>query len=113
MNNLLAVFWVQNKTTGEVLQSGTVDELTSSLNDRTENETQVNIYPNPANDVVNVVSNKEFTKLKVFNLLGQVIFSKEVKTKELSINTTHLNPGLYIVQLQTPDGIINRKISIK
>ncbi|OQA92212.1 MAG: hypothetical protein BWY27_00375 [Bacteroidetes bacterium ADurb.Bin234] len=112
-DNLLAVFWVQNYTTGEVLQSGTVDELTSSINDRTENENQVNIYPNPANDVVNVVSNKEFTQLKVLNLLGQVIFNKEVKTKEYTINTSHFNPGLYIVQLQTPDGIINRKISIK
>lgn len=113
MDNLLAVFWVQNKTTGEVLQSGTVDELTSSIKEKTENETQVIIYPNPANDAVNVVSNKEFTQLKVFNLLGQLIFNKEVKAKEYTINTSHLNPGLYIVQLQTPDGIINRKISIK
>lgn len=74
---------------------------------------RLNIYPNPANDVVNVVSNKEFTQLKVLNLLGQVIFNKEVKAKEYTINTSHFNPGLYIVQLQTPDGIINRKISIK
>jgi hypothetical protein len=61
-----------------------------------------NVYPNPANDMVNVVSTK-YTGNKVitiYDIAGQVVSTTETKDLTTNINTTSLGSGLYFVEIK-------------
>ena len=111
-NNLMLVYWIQEYDTKEVLQSGKVDAATLSVEDYSDNS-NVKVYPNPSEGILNIVSDKEFSNVKIVNILGQVVYNVNVNADKYSCSTSEMVPGLYILQLQTENGLINRKITIK
>ncbi len=61
-----------------------------------------NVYPNPANNVVNVTSDN-YTGNKVitlYNVVGQAISTTENMDKQTSINTSSLTSGVYFVEIK-------------
>ena len=78
------------------------------------------VYPNPSNDVFNIVFNsntKQDIVLKVHNVLGEVIFSESLKDFSGDYNTavdmTAYPNAIYILQLNTKDGMLNRKLILE
>lgn len=64
-----------------------------------------NIYPNPCNSSFRLESNadlSEHARLKVYNTLGQLMYSGEVNKQ---VDTEHWSPGLYTAIIEQ-DGII-------
>jgi len=62
--------------------------------------TEVNIYPNPANDNINVVITTPVTediRVTVLNLLGQQIISTKAVNNQANINIAGLPAGAYLV----------------
>lgn len=60
------------------------------------------VYPNPAVDFVNVISNR-YTGDKVitvYNAVGQIISTTESKDLQTTINTSSLNAGIYFVEIK-------------
>jgi len=76
----------------------------------------LNVFPNPFSDVLNIQSaNKDFDSvdLRIFNSLGQLIFSDCYNDSEnITIQTDHLPVGFYFLQLST-DGAIHSMKMIK
>jgi hypothetical protein len=70
------------------------------------------IYPNPANDVVNVKSDFDISKIDVLNFIGQTVYSTTVNAKIVKINTSSLQAGVYFVRVTTSKGIRTVKITI-
>jgi len=68
------------------------------------------LYPNPANDIVNIeISTDENIltgKLKIYNFLGTMVYERPVRLEKgndnISFNISHLPQGLYFVSLETP-----------
>jgi hypothetical protein len=61
------------------------------------NATQMSIYPNPANDVLNVsLKNTEIQSVSVSNLSGQVVATAKSAN---SINVSALPAGVYVVKV--------------
>ena len=62
----------------------------------------ISLYPNPANDIVNINANnlnlpQSYT---VYNSLGQIVASKNVTSgTDLSINTSTYNSGVYFIKV--------------
>lgn len=112
-NNMMLVYWVQNYDTKNVLQSGQVDAPVLSIEDYRNNNMDVKVYPNPSDGKINVYSEKLFTNVKLVNMLGQVVYTMPVTTNEYSFQISNLQPGIYVLQLQTEKGPISRKINIK
>ena len=50
----------------------------TSVNELTENNSSVNLYPNPIKELLHIISDKEIQKLEMTNLTGQVLFSESV-----------------------------------
>ncbi len=71
------------------------------------------IYPNPANEAMNIVSPNNIISVKVMNALGQVVSNEFANTRSLTINTSAFLSGIYFVQVQTEDGLFTRKITIR
>jgi hypothetical protein len=73
----------------------------------------VMIYPNPANDLVNVKSDYEISRLDVLNFIGQTVYSENTgSSKFVKINTSSLQAGVYFVKVTTSKGIRTVKITI-
>lgn len=54
-------------------------------------------YPNPVNDILNIQSNVAVQSVEVYNLLGQrVLISKSISNGEL--NMSNLTSGIYLVR---------------
>jgi len=68
-----------------------------------------NIYPNPANGVLNVTTTQRFEKVEITTLLGQLIYSKFITEDNFQINVSTYTAGVYFVRLIGDDGIVTKK----
>jgi len=69
----------------------------------------VMVYPNPAENVLNIVANDQIIMVTVLNLTGKVMFTGNSK----SIDISKMASGVYFIQTQTLKGISNIKFSKK
>lgn len=76
----------------------------------------ITIYPNPANDVlnigvsdVNILSKKSIISIK--NLMGQEILHQESDNLKniQNLDISHLSEGVYVITVNIGGGIVNRK----
>ncbi len=93
------------------LTKPTAEDLTDDTIE--EQDFLLKTYPNPTLDELNVHFNKgrEFERVQLFNMTGQRIYdSGKILTRTRTIDMSHLNPGMYVLRVQTPNGLITRKI---
>lgn len=83
-----------------IIVSGIVVTDVTSLNDETSK-----LYPNPANNILNVQLSSAGT-IEINNLLGEVMITQKVKDGEnhIEIPVNQLSNGIYIATLTKPDG---------
>ena len=73
----------------------------------------ISIYPNPANDLVNVVSTTSIKTIEVLNYIGQTIYmNKSVDAKQMQLNVSSFKAGVYFVKITTGTGIKTTKITV-
>ena len=84
---------------------GSCDPCATSIESNELN--QVNLFPNPCMDKLDILSKNNFKSLEVLNYIGQIIDSNNMITNNLSINTSTYSKGFYFVRIQT-----NSKISL-
>ena len=76
-------------------------------------EAKVNVFPNPNNGMFSVRSDVEISDLKIFNLLGEKIYSSEIKFTQSEIDLGKQEKGLYFIQIKTQRGTIVKKLIIE
>lgn len=64
----------------------------------------LSVYPNPVKNVLNVSYKSEITEAKIFNLLGQEVFSQQVNNSDFQLNVSNLTAGTYVVKLVASEG---------
>ncbi len=65
----------------------------------------IQAYPNPASSNLNVVSNSLMNNITVFDITGRVVISTDVNDNSHVLDVSTLNNGLYIMQVNTVDGV--------
>lgn len=77
-------------------------------------EETIKIYPNPASDYVNVQVPEGIRNIRMMNSLCVTVYeSNTPQNRTVTLNTSNLKAGSYILQLTAADGsIVNRKIII-
>lgn len=75
---------------------------------------QINIYPNPTSDILNIVipENIDNIVIKILDLAGHEILNEEIKGTYL-FDLSFLNPGLYFLNITNTESNFVKKISIK
>lgn len=66
----------------------------------------LNVYPNPAQDFVNLRTDKAGS-LQIFSLGGQKLMEKKMNEGENTISVQSLAPGLYILRFIDASGVVN------
>ena len=76
------------------------------------------MYPNPANKLITIQitnTNSKLFKVELYNTLGQLILSKQISDKLVTINTEELNQGIYICKVScvNSNGSIDHETIVK
>ena len=86
-----------------------VNNGTTGINEVNGTNSEIQVYPNPANDLIYIRSGNNIKELRIFNTLGALV--KEESGFVNEINIGNLTSGVYNVQIKTNnDIIVNRKV---
>lgn len=82
----------------------------SSVNEVEANQTSV--YPNPANNVINVTSAANMNSIEVYTIAGQKVANYTVNGTQAAINVNNLSNGMYIMQIVSENGVSTKKFNV-
>lgn len=98
---------------------GMTTSATISVTQRTDvsrkkenSDWSINIYPNPIAEIINIEfeSAQKSVKVTLLDVLGRVILSRKSEERLIQVDVNHLSSGFYVLQLQTENRIISRKL---
>ncbi len=92
----------------------TEDYVPVFVTDIEDNEvSEASLYPNPATDRVNVTSTQAMERITVLNYVGQVVFTQQLNgDKGVTLNTASYESGVYVVRIDTQDGVVTKRVII-
>jgi len=76
-------------------------------------EQQLKIYPLPADDKLTIESKTTISNLIISDLNGRILLQQALKTKNAVIETSFLTQGIYLLMLESEEGITVRKITVR
>lgn len=79
-----------------------------------ENESKLLVYPNPANDKINLKFEETYPakSLSICNSIGEVVFAETVKSGQTEFLLNNLAAGIYFLKIEMPDVVISKKLVI-
>ncbi len=94
-----------NLKTGYIYVGGVgVDELSQG---------GIKVYPNPVKDIMNVEAGSGIQQIQLFNVTGQMVINKQVDSKTVTLNTSSLKAGIYMLKVTTETGTSERKVVVQ
>ncbi len=76
-----------------------------------EIESDANVYPNPAHHQITVEA-EGMSRVTLINMLGQMVYDAAVEGGTTTISLADYESGLYIVRINTENGVITKQISV-
>ncbi len=84
------------------------DEVNTPLLD----DITLNIFPNPTSDVFYIESDVQISEIRMFDVLGQVVYSHMANDTRHEISVGSIKTGVYFVQLTTEAGIVTERVQV-
>ena len=83
------------------------NNVVNLANESFDLEQSISIYPNPANDILHIMTptNIQIEKVEIFNALGQLVAQK----KEHDFSISELTSGMHLLKITTSEGVIHKK----
>lgn len=84
-----------------------VNELqcaTTAVEKPMNNESMVQIFPNPSSDIIVIKSEKSIETVEILNIQGQKLKAAVFSTKEVRMPVGEMQKGIYILQAKMIDG---------
>ena len=109
-------------TVGEyyvVVNNGECEEISYSIDYNISNileiENNLQIYPNPTNGIITIIGEK-IKNISIYNILGNQLFKVEknnLNTNSRNIDLSNLARGIYTIQIEQNNKILNYQIILK
>ena len=85
---------------------------TTGINEVIDASTE--IYPNPANNSLNIVSYAAgINSISIYDLGGKEVINTDVNSNQIRLNTSSLSSGVYIIDIKSNKTTIKRKLVIE
>lgn len=120
-SQLSLVGFLQTDNNKTVLQAAeSISAITGIISCPTSNNTQVFVYPNPANNSATVglqlLESSQVT-VQLVNSLGQTVLMNDAGKLDLGkqtieLNTAQLPPGFYLLNISLGNEVVSKKIAI-
>lgn len=94
-------------------------DFETAVNDETKADLQFELAPNPAtNNVTLSFANlsSKVNSISLFDLTGNVVLNKsniEIVDKSTEFDVSTLSKGLYIVKIQTDNGVFSKTLAVE
>lgn len=85
------------------INSTSIDDFNSNLS----------IFPNPTNNILNILSDKYIDRVKIYDMSGTLVLNIECYSKNENIDLSILSKGFYSLQISSDKLNIKRKLVIK
>ncbi|MBL7885147.1 MAG: T9SS type A sorting domain-containing protein [Flavobacterium sp.] len=69
-----------------------------------------NYYPNPIDDKLHLSNNQTIDSVKVYNLIGQELFSKAINAKDAILDMSNFSSGTYLIKITSKENTKNIKV---
>ena len=76
-------------------------------------EKAVRVYPNPANEVLNVACDYDIESVAVFDVLNRLVEERKVSSKTLQLPLINYASGTYFITITTEKGRLNKKFVVQ
>lgn len=100
--------------TSQFNSDGQLVDLTTSL--QSIDNPQIVIYPNPANNILNIILKPEFLKtnnqLSIYDSQGKLISEHSINQQQTSINISTLSAGIYNLCIKGENETINQRFVV-
>ncbi len=72
------------------------------------------IYPNPANDILNIQFEETNVDalLNIYDIQGKTMISKQIQQEKTNLDIGNLNPGVYIIRIAYNHNMLTRKLVV-
>jgi hypothetical protein len=71
-----------------------------SIDNINAENSSVQVYPNPSNDIVNIISSTNITEIMIYNMMGELVYS----SANNNIQFSPLSKGIYVVKALSKEG---------
>jgi len=105
-------YWSRDKWQVKIDDVAVVPEGTYTSVDEVSKDSDLNIYPNPARDIIKINSSDVIKRVDVYNTLGTVVNTKIANAANLQLNVSHLPQGMYIIKVETGNGVLTRHVNV-
>lgn len=86
---------------------------TVNVNELKNKTLEINLFPNPASNFLNIVSSENKNlNINIYNLLGKNVYSKKSVNPISTIDVSELPSGMYIVNVVSENSQISKRIII-
>ncbi len=111
--NTTYTFSITDAATYNCTYSTTITQSVSTCTgiDEATNSISISIYPNPANEMINVgLENvNDNITIQIVNTLGEVVMAEKMQARQTSLNIHHLVSGVYFVKVESGEGKFIKK----
>ena len=76
-----------------------------------ENDSKVNLFPNPTNGNVTIQA-EGMSHITVVSVLGQIVYDVDVNADEAILNMAQFNAGMYMVRINTENGVVVKRVTV-
>lgn len=87
-----------------------VSTYDASLSSGSFDNANFTAYPNPVKDVLNVSYTTEISSIRVINMIGQEVISKNINATSTQVDMSQLSAGTYIVNVTVGDNVKTLKV---
>jgi len=84
---------------------------TASLNNLTLNSASIDVFPNPVADELNFIRIQgiidDNSQVLIFSVSGELVLTEVLSER---VNVSNLKNGIYLVKIETPNGVLTKRI---
>lgn len=74
------------------------------------NSNSFTAYPNPVRDILNISYTSEISSVRVINMIGQEVISRNINATSTQVDMSELSAGTYIVNVTVGDSVKTLKV---
>ena len=109
-NTSYDVYVISDCGDDNAIMSDVVNFTTTDLGVNSIDRTKINYFPNPVTNQLNITASGNVEKLRVTNLLGQVVMLLQPRTDKVLLDMSGLPEGTYIVQANIDTAVSTFKV---
>jgi photosystem II stability/assembly factor-like uncharacterized protein len=119
-NHLSSVYFTDVNTGYAAGKLGTILKTINGgtfIEENKISQSAISIYPNPTSGKFTITNNESLSKeteVSIFNIQGKKVMYKKFQNKELiRLDVSSQPKGIYLLKIQTDNGVVTKKLVIK